>query len=309
MAVLYGGQREFAFGSLIMPFSDNTRDIGRNNDLRWRNIYTSGFWQTGAISTPSVPATNSVRIYSKDVSGTAEVFVMDEAGNETQISPHAAQHAPDSMVDSAWDEVGYSANYYTGVIVWTNRSRETAKLANARGYESFEEYNTRRGLTGDLALVMWDWDTVQSEHVTKSIKTHDEWLERKAKAEADKVEFTEPEPAIIVAKPVPEFLSEQINTRQQFLAERFSRKKLYPDAEMYQIHEWMHDNKLDPDAIPQIISSAFTVDVERKKALSRWSKAVRVPRDHPLVDLIGSRMTPALTPQQIDNSWEDITKL
>jgi hypothetical protein len=258
------------------------------------------------VASGGTPSTNSARIYSKDVSGTAEMFVMDEAGNETQISPHAAQHAPDSMVDSAWDEVGYSANYYTGVIVWTNRNREANKAANARGYESFEEYNARRGLTGDAAMQMWDWDTVQAEHVAKSVEAHDAWLERKAKAEADKVEFSEAEPAIIVAKPIPDFIAEQINGRAAFLAERSSRKKLYPEAEMYQIHDWMHDNGLDPEAVPQIIAAAFPAGVERKKALSRWNKAVRVPRDHALVNVIGARMNPPLTPQQIDAAWSAI---
>jgi hypothetical protein len=81
------------------------------------------------------------------------------------------------------------------------------------------------------------------------------------------------------------------------------RKALYPEAEMYQIHEWMHDNGLDPDAVPQIISAAFPPGLERKKALSRWNKAVRVPRDHPLVDVIGTRLTPPLTPEQIDAAW------
>jgi hypothetical protein len=261
------------------------------------------------VATPAVPPTNSAQIYSKDVSGTAEMFVMDEAGNETQISPHAAQHAPDSMVDSAWDEVGYSANYYTGVIVWTNRTREANKAANARGYESFEEYNTRRGLTGDAAMQMWDWDTVQDEHVAKSVEAHDAWLERKAKAKADKVDFSEAEPEIIVAKSIPDFLAEQINGRAAFLAERSSRKKLYPEAEMYQIHDWMHDNGLDPEAVPQIIAAAFPAGVERKKALSRWNKAVRVPRDHALVNVIGARMNPPLTPQQIDAAWPEILTL
>jgi len=250
---------------------------------------------------------DSAMIYSKDVSGTAEMFVMDEAGNETQISPHAAQHAPDSMVDSAWDEVGYSANYYTGVIVWTNRTREANKAANARGYESFEEYNTRRGLTGDAAMQMWDWDTVQAEHVAKSVQAHDAWLERKAKAEADKVEFSEAEPEIIVAKPIPDFLAEQINGRAAFLAERSSRKKLYPPAESYQVRAWMIRGGLDPDLVPAIIAQVVPDGPQRKEALMRWDYAVRIPRDFPLVNVIGAQM--GLTPEQIDAAWPEILTL
>lgn len=85
-----------------------------------------------------------------------------------------------------------------------------------------------------------------------------------------------------------------------------ARKALYPDAEMYQVHDWMHDNGLDPDAVPQIIAAAFPPGLERKKALSRWNKAVRVPRDHPLVNVIGTRLTPPLTPAQIDTAWAAI---
>jgi len=43
--------------------------------------------QLDEVSTPST-TTDKGFIYAKDVSGTAEVFVKDAAGNETQISPH-----------------------------------------------------------------------------------------------------------------------------------------------------------------------------------------------------------------------------
>lgn len=282
-------------------------------------IYNPSVANTGAIlefynpvASGGTPSTNSARIYSKDVGGTAEMFVMDEAGNETQISPHAAQHAPDSMVDSAWDEVGYSANYYTGIITWTNRSRETAKLANARGYESFEEYNIRYALTNENAMQMWDWDAVQAEHVLKSIEIHDEWVKRKEKAEADGVEFTEIEPAIIVAKPIPTFLAEQINTRQQFLADRFSRTKLYPDAKKYQVRAWMIRGKIDLNLVPDIITQVVPEvvpegEINRTEALMRWHDAEMIPRDFPLVNVVGSQMN--LTPMQIDAAWADILKI
>ena len=38
-------------------------------------------------STPSITA-GYAKIYSKEISGSAEMFVLDEANNETQISPH-----------------------------------------------------------------------------------------------------------------------------------------------------------------------------------------------------------------------------
>lgn len=40
------------------------------------------------VASGGTVSSNSARIYAKDVSGTGEMFVKDEAGNETQISPH-----------------------------------------------------------------------------------------------------------------------------------------------------------------------------------------------------------------------------
>lgn len=55
------------------------------------------------ISAPGLVA-NAGQIYSKDVAGTAHVFVQDEAGNETQISPHSK--------DGEW--IYFSRNIKTG---------------------------------------------------------------------------------------------------------------------------------------------------------------------------------------------------
>jgi hypothetical protein len=261
------------------------------------------------VSTPSAPSSNSARIYSKDVSGTAEMFVMDEAGNETQISPHN-HNAPPSLIDDAYDEIGYSANYYTGIVTWTNRDRELAGKQNARQYETFDEYNTRLGLSSEKSLVQLDWDEVQLGHVSKREEDRLSWLQRKTAWEEDDRNsgnvFAEPEPEVLTAKPKPQWLIKQLAQRDAFLLKRSSRLVLYPEAEMYQIHDWMYDNGLDPDNVPQIINNAFPAGVERKKALSRWNKAVRVPRDHHLVNLIGSLMTPPLTPEQIDAAWDYI---
>ena len=55
---------------------------------------TDGSTGGGSLVFPQIAAkptlgSNQGAIYSKDVAGTAEVFVEDEAGNETQVSPHA----------------------------------------------------------------------------------------------------------------------------------------------------------------------------------------------------------------------------
>ena len=80
-----------------------------------------------------------------------------------------------------------------------------------------------------------------------------------------------------------------------------------PNAENYQIRAWMIRNDLDPDAVPQMIIQLVTDAKERKEALMRWDYAVRVPRNFPLVDAIGSQM--GLTPEQIDAAWPSIVAL
>lgn len=61
------------------------------------------YYKTGSAD----PATlaNYAQVYAKDVSASAEIFVQDEAGNKTQISPHDPE-------TGEW--IFYSENIYTG---------------------------------------------------------------------------------------------------------------------------------------------------------------------------------------------------
>jgi len=172
--------------------------------------------QTASGGTPS---TNTARIYSKDVSGTAEMFVMDEAGNETQISPHHSS-APATLLDGPFDEIGYTANYYTGLITYTNKQRQIAGRQDAQLVETFSERNARTG----ESLTQWDWDTVQADQVAKREQERAEWAERKAEWEAkpentERV-FVEAEPEALTAKPQPDALTAQLEGLAEFLAAR-----------------------------------------------------------------------------------------
>lgn len=72
---------------------------------RFSNASSGGcVLELGQVSTGGTVPSNSARIYAKDVSGTAEIFVLDEGGNETQISPHNEK--------GEW--VFYSVNQKTG---------------------------------------------------------------------------------------------------------------------------------------------------------------------------------------------------
>jgi hypothetical protein len=166
------------------------------------------------------PSSNSARIYAKDVAGTAEVFVKDEAGNETQISPHN-HTAPASLIDSAFDEIGYSANVYTGVVQYTNQQRKAKGRADYLHVETFAEHNTRLGLTGGAALVQLDWATVQAAKVAERDALRAAWQARKTAWESDPANsgrpFPDAEPPILEAKPVPAWLTAQLSAKDAYI--------------------------------------------------------------------------------------------
>ena len=190
---------------------------------------TNGSTGGGILELPQVtsggtPSSNSARIYSKDVSGTAEMFVKDEAGNETQISPHNTA-APEILIDSAFDEIGYTANYYTGIITYTNKQRQIASRADAQFFETFEEHNLRIG----ESLEILDWDTVQADQVAKREEEREAWATLKAEWEANPenegTPFADPEPEALTAKPMPTWLADQLAGKDAFLANRLQFKK------------------------------------------------------------------------------------
>jgi hypothetical protein len=84
-------------------------------------------------------------------------------------------------------------------------------------------------------------------------------------------------------------------------------QRIQPPAESYQVRAWMIRGGMDPDLVPQIIAQVVPDGPQRKEALMRWDYAVRIPRDFPLVDVIGAQMN--LTPQQIDAAWPEILTL
>jgi len=68
----------------------------------------------GDNSSDVTPGSNTSAIYGKDVSGTVEVFVADEAGNATQISPHNfTNYTPRADDTFPWSY--HSRNEYLGV--------------------------------------------------------------------------------------------------------------------------------------------------------------------------------------------------
>tara|TARA_B100000287_G_scaffold299860_1_gene283008 strand:- start:1657 stop:2952 length:1296 start_codon:yes stop_codon:yes gene_type:complete len=72
--------------------------------------------------------TNRASLYAKDVSGSAELFARDEAGNVTQISPHNTQ--------GEW--IYYSENVKTGKKFRVNMEKMIRKLEQITGEDFIE---------------------------------------------------------------------------------------------------------------------------------------------------------------------------
>jgi len=84
--------------------------------------YYGGPIALGVGSDPSTLA-NSAHIYAKDDSSSAEVYVRDEAGNVTKISPHNEQ--------GEWEF--YTQNTTTGKTFRVNMERMIRKLEEFTG--------------------------------------------------------------------------------------------------------------------------------------------------------------------------------
>ena len=126
-------------------FLDTVPFLGGNLDTNGKEIISSGTEavtlkpstyvdvQDGPVhmevlsSDPS-GVTNRASIYAKDVSSSAELFVRDEAGNVTQISPHNAS--------GEW--VYYSENVKTGKRFLVNMEKMIRKLEEITGERFIE---------------------------------------------------------------------------------------------------------------------------------------------------------------------------
>lgn len=208
-------------------------------DYRW-SLGASGMWCQGFIEMQQVasggtPSTNSARIFAKDVAGTAEVHVRDEAGNETQISPHAMDGPADlyDLADSP-PHVVKELNHFIGGVRYLNVSRacmlleellkairsgitlpniRTALQAKPVGAvdlyrtESFAQHNTRLG----TSLVKLDWDTIQNglqadynAARAAEVAAHDAW---EALPEEDRGPEPSVRPAVDIRKAKPAWLA------------------------------------------------------------------------------------------------------
>lgn len=185
-------------------------------------------------------------MFSKEVSSTKELCVIDSAGNVTQISDHA-HDGPAWLYDDddPMPRVSREENVYLGIVRFTNRSRmerlaarmiagDSLPEGQAREclhVESFADYNARNG----TALAVLDWDTVQQATQDRTLAEHAAWesardaaLAAQAQYEADLLNpeldpesltqpepFTAPEPAIHTLTQPPAWLAERLAAQQE----------------------------------------------------------------------------------------------
>lgn len=200
-------------------------------------IVASGAVELVQVASGGTPATNTGRIYTKDVSGTAEIFVKDEAGNETQISPHAMD-GPATFYDGEpmVPHVIKESNHYLGGVRYANISRACQLLEDffkaikqGRTFaqiqatiqaktpaqldlffqESFAQHNARLGLTGDRALTTLSWAAEQAKQQATydaarvaDQSMHDAWQKVKDEYLARKAAWDAADPGTRGAAPI-----------------------------------------------------------------------------------------------------------
>lgn len=94
------------------------------------NLSVSGVVKLDVQSGDPSNSAGSAHVYTKDVGGSAEVFVRDEAGNVTQISPHNPE--------GEWQY--FSRNTITGKVVKINMEKMIRKLEEITGESFMEEW-------------------------------------------------------------------------------------------------------------------------------------------------------------------------
>lgn len=154
------------------------------------------------------PGTNTAGIYGKDVTGTVEMFAIDEAGNATQLSSHVSiAKAREAGVtlddDDMMPRVEYSSNRFIGV----------------------EEYRYIHPKTGETQIVqkilpddqLVDWEANQTRCYNEREHEREVWRREKSKAEELELPFDIPEPPELSMKPEPEFVTRGKEIRARLL--------------------------------------------------------------------------------------------
>lgn len=187
---------QFRNSTTIKSVVDATGQFGIQNTAPAYPLDVTGDVRISAVGrlgdAGSAPTMNNNECgwYGLDVGGTVEFHVIDEAGNASQLSPHA-KDGPDTIyTDPATGKgvelVASHANVYRGEIVWRHLTDPSKQPIT----ETFDQYNTRRGLSpGDPGY--WqqqDWDANQDLQNARRQEKQAAWDELQATLAADRQE-------------------------------------------------------------------------------------------------------------------------
>ena len=123
------GILEFAF---MKNGSQNISGRFRSDSLQLlndTNLRVTGHVELGVLASDPNTTTDIAQIYAKDESASAEVFVQDEAGNVTKISPHNEK--------GEWEY--YSRNKKTGKTVRVNMEEMIRDIEKLTGKKYIKE--------------------------------------------------------------------------------------------------------------------------------------------------------------------------
>ena len=114
--------------TVLFHMTESSEGVPNTNSAKAR-IDNSGRLALHTTSDPSTINDNA-HIYSKNISGHAEMFVRDSQGNVTQISPHNNE--------GEWQY--FSKNTKTGKVVKINMEKMIRKLEEITGESFMEEW-------------------------------------------------------------------------------------------------------------------------------------------------------------------------
>jgi len=198
-ATFYGTKDLGIFRSAAGVAEINSATLGTYRDLRLRTLL--------AYAQPSDPASSATfgQVYAKTNGATTEVYVMDGAGNVTQISPHARASSPAPASVDAGDKtpiVIHHKNLFTGEQEWLHLSAMARKLEQLTG----EKFVWQSRIP---AAEVRDWDAEQARIEAES--DDDVKADRKRLREWERDNSNEKGPAPTVREkyrraPKPDFL-------------------------------------------------------------------------------------------------------
>jgi hypothetical protein len=188
----------------------------------------------GQSSDPTGIGSNTSLIYSKDIAGTCETHTMDEAGNITQLSPHAMD-GPAWLYDSddPLPRVLREENVYLGYRRWTNESRRARLFERMLAGEDLSVLTTEQR---KVTYEEWyepteDWDANQLRHHQRridEIAAHAARLQEyqqalslwqalplKQRAQTDRPQHPGDAPVAYQNKAMPAYLRQRLEARRR----------------------------------------------------------------------------------------------